>query len=180
MGDLPRTANTTQAVITPGSEYSLGMELGNLINIINSVQTNWPAANRAIFYPFRVNSTITITNFFWINGTIAGDNIDVGVYDAQGNRIVSIGSTVTSGTSVLQSVSVAATTIQRGLYYLAIAHSGTTTVAWGSTITTPMGRLMGIYRMNTALPLPSAATFTVAGANEVVLSSVGLTATGLV
>ena len=56
---------------------------------------------------------------------IPNDNIDVGIYSADGTRIVSAGSTAQSGTEIAQNFAIADTLIGPGDFYLAMVMNGT-------------------------------------------------------
>src|SRR5574343_386960 len=61
----------------------------------------WSSANRALYSPFRLGCTINVTDMFVANGSTASGNLDLGIYDERGTRLVSSGSTAQSGTSVI-------------------------------------------------------------------------------
>ena len=86
----------------------------------------WPSNNRAIYAPVSIPARFTIARFFVVNGTNATGNVDVGIYDAGGNRLLSTGSTARSGTSVIQYIGVTDTSFPAGKYYLALVGSSTT------------------------------------------------------
>lgn len=162
MADLPVIRPFTTSVITPCSINSIGVEIaGNSGGAESSAA--WAAANLAIYIPFRIAIPTTIVKIYWLNGASAGtDSVDVGIYDSQQNRLVSSGSTITSGTNAIQSVDITDTTLQQGLYYMAMAMNGTTNPIFQITsgTTVPMPRAMGVLEQATAFALPSTATFT--------------------
>lgn len=118
---------------------------------------NWPAANRALFFPFRVPVPVTVCKGIAGAGSTGLGNFDIGVYDALGNLIVSSGSVA----RVVNSENVANftnTLLAPGMYYMAMAQDGTN--QWAA-INPGIGRIqyMGARQMASAFPLPSTATF---------------------
>src|SRR5262245_11096940 len=92
-----------------------------------SATTNvaWPTANMAFFFPVVLAHRITVTRGWWVNSGTLGSNVDVGIYDQEGNRLVSSGSTAQSGANFSQSATVSAS-IPAGLVYFAMAVNNTT------------------------------------------------------
>lgn len=162
MSDIGTAIDFCLPVVSTGSVNSLGAEIGSLTIASNTAAAAWPSANLAIFVPVRIGYPFTAVKMFWLNGATVGTNsVDVGIYDSQGNQLVHSGSTATSGATGIQTVSITSTTLEMGLYYMAMAVNGTTdTSLRGGTggIATPWA-LMGAYQMATAFALPSTATF---------------------
>lgn len=120
----------------------------------------WPAANRAIFVPFRTAVPILVRQLFNCNGATASGNIDVGIYDRVGTRLVSAGSTAQAGTSVLQVFNVTDTLIGPGQFYFAVALDNTTgTITRQAPPNVLQTRALGLVQMASAFPLPATATF---------------------
>lgn len=117
--------------------------------------------NRAFFYPFRIGVPVLVNKIWWLNGGTVAGNIDAGVYDSAGTRLVSTGSTAQSGTNAIQTVDVGDVRIGPGLFYLAIAGSNSTAQIFGRStgMTAAMMKLMGGATQDTAFPLPATATF---------------------
>jgi hypothetical protein len=132
-----------------------------------NVSTAWGTANLAYFYPVWVPESCVLTKLWWQNGATANGNVDVGVYTDQGNRLISTGTTLQTGTSVIQSVDITDTPVPAGLLYFAIALSSATGTIW-SVAASLSGSLaiMSGYQQATAFPLPNPATFaTTVGTN---------------
>lgn len=156
MGDVPAFVDSGRAQITSASERHSVMN--RVVNLVASGSA-WPSANLAIFIPFRVAAPYTVQQIYWQNMATINGNIDVGIYDSEGNKIVSSGSTAQSGATALQSISITPTTLRRGQYYLAMAFdNATATVRAGSSAAT-LYRAIGVLSMVSAFPLPSTATF---------------------
>lgn len=125
----------------------------------------WPAANRAIYIPFKVSEPILVKRLFVYNGATASGNADIGIYSSRAAdrlpdvRLVSAGSTAQAGTSDLQVFDVTDTWLGPGLFYWAFALDNTTgTVTRLNFGGTREGQLSGCMMQSSALPLPAAAT----------------------
>lgn len=120
----------------------------------------WPSANRAIYYPFRITDTVLVTQLFCGNGTVAANNIDIGIFNADGRKIVSSGSTAQAGTSTLQLFNVTDTTLGKGMYYIGMAMDGVTGTTWRDAgFTVKQLQSLGVFQQATAFALPASATF---------------------
>lgn len=151
----------TPITIGAHSDCSIGGPMAGMLTAQNL--STWPAANLAIFIPFRVYQIYTAVKMSWINGTVSG-NIDVGIYDAQGDRLVSLGSTAMSGASAIQTGDITDTTLKPGLYYMAMAVDNTTATFRRFTSATVAGTAgLGLLQQATAFALPSTATFAACG-----------------
>lgn len=174
MSDVGALIDYSAAVISSVSIQGVGIEeaaTGHsiLAGII------WPSSNIAIFVPVKIGYPVTIIKMYWGNGNVVGTNsVDVGIYDSQGNQLVHSGSTATSGASAIQSVSITSTTLEPGLYYLAMAMNGTTDKVFADN-SSPVSfyRAVGIYNQSTAFTLPSTATYV--GATSAYLPFIGAT-----
>src|SRR5258708_6191400 len=118
--------------ITPFSMESCGNLTSLYVASNGSIKTvtsaTWPTANKAFFYPFLLGKTISLTTLFTGTGNVTSGNIDVGIYDTGGNRLVSSGSTAqdNSTTGNCQLYTVSAITLGPGVYYMALAMDNTT------------------------------------------------------
>lgn len=162
MSDFPSAQDMNGSIIGVFSPESI-TDISNLgLNIaIDASAAAWPAANLAIYIPFRVAGIAIATKIFWYNGATVGTNsVDVGIYDAQGNKLVSSGSTLTAGVSSLQSADITDTTLRRGLYFMAMAVNGTTdTFSRASSVDVRHLRGVAMYQQATAFNLPTTAVF---------------------
>ena len=140
---------------------NLGARVGVSTGPINST---WPSANRAIFVPFSPIEDITVTRITVLPGSTPANNVDVGLYESNGTRLVSSGSTAAGGfsASVPTSINISDTVLYaHTMYYVAMAvdvaaASGWSLVNLGASMPFP---LLGIRFQNSAFPLPSTATF---------------------
>jgi hypothetical protein len=98
--------------------------------------------------------------------TVAG-NVDVGIYSEAGTRLVNSGSTAQAGTSTIQKVGIADTTIGPGTYFFALTASNTTATFSGNATSSALHRAS--YRQaetTAAFGLPATATFSPIASNR--------------
>lgn len=140
-----------------GSNCSIGGGAGFVGTPASAI---YPTANLAIYIPFRIPRPIVVTKLWAWNGTVVSGNIDVGIYDATGTRLISAGSTAQAGTSAKQEFNIADTEIGPGLFYIATAMNNTTgTLHRVSALPVELMRLVGCAEQTTAFALPATATF---------------------
>lgn len=168
MSDFPKAIEFSRSVISTMDMESAGYPITQISGIFNTATLAWPAANLAMYIPFTIANTITAVKMFWINGaTVGTDSIDVGIYDSEQNRLVSIGPTLTSGANAVQIVDITDTTLQPGTYYFGFSMSGTTDRFIFASSGAPIPRLAGVYEQTSAGTLPNPATFAVNSRNIV-------------
>jgi hypothetical protein len=90
----------------------------------------WPAANRAIFVSFTVEQPTTVFQIGWHNGTVVSGNLDVGIYDTAGTRLVSKGSTAQAGVTQIQLADITNTLLIPGIYFMAMCVDNVTATVW--------------------------------------------------
>lgn len=121
------------------------------------VSTAWGSANRAVFYPFMLPGPGTALKMFVMNGATINGNVDVGIYDAAGNRLVSAGSTAQSGANALQVFDITDTELAAGVnYYMALASSSSTATFFADAQS--RGRALPVLFVASGFALPSTAT----------------------
>jgi hypothetical protein len=118
----------------------------------------YPSANYAIFSPVVVPQTVTVYQMAWGNGVPSG-NVDVGIYDIAGNRLVSSGSTAGAGSSTTQAVDITDTVLNPGIYFFAIACDNTTATFWRVAWNLELLRGSGVQGVASSFPLPSTVTY---------------------
>lgn len=91
------------------------------------------------------------------SGTTAGGNCDVGIYDHEGNRLVSSGATA-RGASNETICNITDTLLYPDIYYMAMAHDGTSNIV-GFAPGVQRARLCGVLQMASAYVLPDPVTF---------------------
>jgi hypothetical protein len=129
--DLAIVANLpTEMVITIASRTGAG---GAMVRIGPGAPASGASpftANDMLGFAFRLTAPSTpIYKGFWLNGSAAGGNTAVAIYDAAFTKLVQTASTAGSGNSVPQSVAWSGGTIKLGpgLYYAVLAHDSATT-----------------------------------------------------
>lgn len=150
--------------ISPFSPESLYFELGS--NAMSLAQLTsgvaWIAANQAMYVPFYLGQAITVTKLWWANATPVGGNIDVGIYDVAGTRLLSTGSTAQAGVSQCQVVDTTDTGLNPGVYFMAMSSNtsavGTQTI-WRVAPAAVTTEAAGVMQQATAFALPATATF---------------------
>lgn len=145
---------------TAGEGSPIGEVMSNAGQIFTAAAA-WGTANTAVFSPVIIGVNTTVYQLAWINGATVAGNADVGIYDRNGFRLVSSGSTAQSGVSAPQVVDITDTTLTPGLYYLAmVADDATATYnRAGTSSASPLCRASGMAMQASAFPLPSTATF---------------------
>ena len=158
MGDFPNkiVKGGNYGLLSPFSNTPLadGMAIANAAT--TNTATTW-TANRAIYLPICVNRPITVLDFQIIVTTQNG-NVDAGIYNWNGTKIVSNGG-VACGAAGLQTIAVADTLLNPGWYHIAFASSSSTAVFRASNASTVLVRACGGQQESSAYPLPSTATF---------------------
>lgn len=125
--------------------------------------STWFSANDPLAVGFVLREAATIQRLGTINGSAAGDNWDVGVYDLSWNRLISTGSTTGVGNSAAQYVDVTDTPLMPGRYWAVMARDTITAnrqmFASTGTTTIPPLEMCGIFDSATdAFPLPNPLT----------------------
>lgn len=145
-------------IISTVSEEALGARSLRQMGLVTSASITW-VANLAVFVPFGVSQTFLVREVFWQNGSTAGSNIDVGIYDTAGTRLASLGSTAQGTASgIVTSSTFTDYTLAPGDYFMAFAAVGTTNVGGGWAPAAAAAAAFGVGQMAAAMALPSSAT----------------------
>lgn len=125
----------------------------------------WPSANQALYVPFWTPVPLVIARILVLNGAAVSGNLDVGIYDQDGTRLVSSGSTAQAGVSDVQEIDITDTLVGPGRFYAALALDNTTgtNLFFGSNSANQV-RLLGVLLQASAFPLPAVATFATSNA----------------
>lgn len=155
-------------------------ESSAIIGSQTPVSIAWPVADTAFYLPVWIPFPYPVERVFWINGSSTTSvNMDFGIYNADGTRIYSTGSTAEGTVSVPQYTTPATDILlSPGRYYFALACSSVTANRGGQGSlagTTARLRLAGVLQQATALPLP--ATMTPAAVANVCMPICGVTRT---
>jgi hypothetical protein len=119
----------------------------------------WPAANEAIYVPFRVAVAMNIVSMDVINGGTLSGNIDAGIYSEDGRLLTSSGSTAQNGIGVTQNFNFTDVHVNPGLYFAAVALDNGTGQIQRWNLGNNFYRAVGVVKQATAFPLPATATF---------------------
>lgn len=158
----PRVEMPPLVAVNTYSLESLGLEiLGQSLSFGASDFSSaaWPGANRALFVPFVLTKPVIIVKAFCYNGTVANTNMDIGIYDFHGTKLVSSGSVAQAGTSVLQEFDLTDTKLGPGKFYMALAIESVTGTTFRVNPTTLELGSFGVWQMAAAFPLPATAVF---------------------
>jgi hypothetical protein len=135
---------------------------GNVLMAFSAASTFgsgvWPQANLAQFFPFTITARHTYVRALLCNGATVNGNFDIGVYDLDGDRLFSTGSTAQAGVTQTQGVNIS-WTLDPGIYHLALAMSSATATVARSQPDNLDLRLNGCKQMASAIPLPDPAVF---------------------
>jgi hypothetical protein len=143
---------------------ALGGGQNGLIAPQNRVSTANTAlvSNSAYGARFTAPRTLTINSISFRVATASGtnDNVDVGIYDDAGNRLVSSGAVASKLNSTgTKNVPITATKLTVGKdYYAVISAPSTATLVFAATIGDAFGTTMGLsesWVKSTAHPLPA-------------------------
>ncbi len=163
MSDFPIAVLEPLVTIHPFSLESVGISnvSGGNITLTGATSATFPVANKALFIPFTLSKSIVAVKLFSVNGATVSGNIDVGVYDHTGTRLVSAGSTLQAGTNDLQLFDIADTQIGPGLFYLAVAMDdvlGTLFFSPGVAPRTEMAEMAAAFALPATATLVSVTT----------------------
>lgn len=141
------------------SPEALDIRAARNISLGTPAAITW-VANLAVFVPFSISSPFTVVEVWWYNGSGAGGNIDVGVYDTGGTKIFTLGTTAKGTVSVpVMSSALTDVVLSPGDYYMAFAtDNSTASNAFGWAPAAPLAAGLGCGQMTTAFVLPSSAT----------------------
>lgn len=157
-GPAPRP---TSINIGPWSPEAIGPQISFYGAWTTFGSATWPSANLAIGYPFMLTEPRTVLQMWVFNGSVVSGNIDAGIYDALGNRLVSKGSTAQSGTSTLQLLDVTDTVLPANtmLYaWMSVDNTTATTTRLAGGVSLAQTGGSGVVQMASAFALPSTVT----------------------
>jgi hypothetical protein len=160
--DVPLIPDTWPLpTIHPYSQESIGAAImamsGPQYYGAMGTSASWPTTNLAFYIPFVICRTVIIRELAWFIATLnLGGNVDVGIYDKGGNRLVSVGGVALVGTNTWQTYDIADTQLNPGGYYMAMVCSSVSP-KWpyayfpgGSCMT-----VLAMLQQTNAYPLPN-------------------------
>lgn len=115
-------------------------------------------------YLFQINSPVVATKIFFPVGNSSDGNVDVGIYDMNGIRLVSSGSTAMAVANTLQTIDITDTKLQPGRYFAAFQGDSVGGSVYGGSMNNSLnsyGILASGQRTatNASLPLPASIVF---------------------
>jgi hypothetical protein len=163
MGDFPaqalNRAVARRLVSNFDPTYGLWGDFARVQALAAPAAAVWPSANRAIYCGVMVPEPLTIYQLGTQVTTQSG-NLDIGIYDEQGNKLVSSGSTTVAAAGV-QLVNVADTDLTPGLYFLALAVDNITAAFLRAAPGLPSTRVALCGQEAAAFPLPASFTYAI-------------------
>jgi hypothetical protein len=129
------------------------------LQMIGNAAIAWPTANLAICQPFSLPAAVTVLHMAWFNGGAASGNIDAGIYNEDGTKVVTTGSTVMAGLNVVQFASVASTPLAAGSYFLVLCVDNTTAQLTRTQGGAGIHQVTGMQQASAAVPLGATLTF---------------------
>lgn len=154
-------------VLCPGSQETGMGRHWQQISTSGSASAVYPTSNLLIAYPFVLEAPATAKQLYCYNGTVVSGNVDMAILAANGDRLVSIGSTAQSGTSVLQVFNITDTALAPDtLYYCALACDNTTATFFRWTAgTAAIWRTAGVVTVGSSFAIPASNTLAVTATN---------------
>lgn len=119
----------------------------------------WPVANLALLLPFVLTTAQTAQSISVGNGFAVSGNLDAGIYNEDGTRVVANGGTAQAGVNSWQTLSITATALAAGSYYLAVILDNVTGVVLRMPIAAASLRAAGAVQVAAAVPLAASLTF---------------------
>jgi len=108
----------------------------------------WPSAGLALYIPEYIAAPGLVVGAFWQNGTAVAGNVELALYDEDGNKLATTGLIAAATVSVPQYTAFASPVlVTTGRYYLAVVASSASQqfLAWTtSAAATNVNRMFGI------------------------------------
>lgn len=147
-----------------GSHHSIDNLTGGWMAYQGQPTTSfaWGVQYRAIYVPIRIPRQVVVLELGYTSNTVGTGDVDVGIYDAEGTRLVSTGSTAKIATASTHAIDVTNTTLQPGLYYLGLSNSTTTDTFSTYSVAAPIPSALGILTETLgSVVLPATASWSV-------------------
>jgi hypothetical protein len=118
-------------------------------------------ALKVYYIPFVLQQPAEIKLLWTYNGGVINGNVDIGIFDDVGTKIVSSGSTLLAGANAIQTFNIADTLIGPGNFYLGFVTSSASATfyrySWNNILFIITAGVL--HETIGALPLPATATF---------------------
>lgn len=161
MTDFAASPALTPLFVNTWSRFGASWDIRALHGVDTPVAVTWPSANLGIFVPIWLPFRYVPLRAFWVNGSTAGGNWDIGVFSADLTKLWNSGSTAGSGASQPQYVTISPSLVlDPGMYYLGLSHDVTTANhGFGSSsVAAAYLRMSGVLQAASQVPLASAPT----------------------
>lgn len=176
MSDGPIVHAPIMSTLTPWSPESIGSLLaiaGLGMNQIAAAGGTW-TAQRVMYLPWWLDEPAVVRQLFFSIGTTGSSgNADMGIYNAEGVRLVNQGSTAVGTASTIQTLNITDTKLDQGLYYLAFWCDSATPTFRRVAPTARFLAALGVWEQSGQTSLPATATFAACSVGIVPL--IGLT-----
>lgn len=172
--DWPRPRFVSPAIMHPHHPDSLGGAI--TAAVLNAVTASvWGAANKAYYYPFTLYDWATVYQFLLFVGSSSAGNVDIGIFDSQGNKVISTGSTAMSATAnTIQEINVTDTVLAPGEYFIGVSRDTTSGNVMATGVADELAlSQFAVYEEASAFPLPTTATMVKCTDNTVNIFSCG-------
>lgn len=130
MADFPIVRWPPRNVITPFHSEAIDATLN--ITIVSTTSVAF-VDELIYFFPFRIYEPAVAVKMSYVVGATAAGNVDLGIYDSQGNLIVSTGLTAQGTINTLQELDITDTLLNPGQYFMAIKCTDGTGTAFLTT-----------------------------------------------
>ncbi len=157
MPNWPESQVPPWPLVSPWTLESLGAALSTAALGLPTSGV-WPAANVTIYVPVVLFMRVNAVRLWVQNGGSVSGNFDLGIYDEEGTRIVSTGSTAMAGTSVVQTVDITDIGLGPGLFYIAMSCDNGTAAFGRGAVNAQYLRICGVFQ-EAVFTLPANATF---------------------
>jgi hypothetical protein len=122
----------------------------------------YPSANTAIYVPIRIRRPTKAVKLWWSCETTGTDNVDIGIYDRNGTRLVSTGAVAKLASSNPLIVNTTDTGLKPGLHYVAVNCAAATATFRAISLSVPNLAAAGVRTEAVgAVTLPATATWVV-------------------
>lgn len=158
-------------VLSPWSDGAIGSHLWRY-NAGATASAAYPSANLAFYVPVTLVRPFVAMRAFAISGATSGNNVDVGIYQADTlARVVSSGAFARVASGIAYS-DITDTLLLPGGYYLAFAHNSTNNIHRNAAAAGLLAAA-GVCTQASAYTLPATATLTITA--QAYLPAFGLT-----
>jgi hypothetical protein len=160
MADWPRNEPLPLMIDTFSLHFSPISDWRNIQGGAVTPAAATATANLAMYTPINLPFDYPVNRVYWGNGSSLSANMAMGIFDMNGRRIYTTGSTAMSGASTLQFVTPGTTfVLPAGGYYLALSCDGTTNRL--SAVAPAVNRLqeLGCLQQTSNFALADPATF---------------------